>query len=148
MNRRAFPLLLAACLGGAGPALAHDWPGFRRPGVLGLSQARGLPVTWAANQNVQWQTELPGPGGSSPIVVGEKIFVTCYSGYGLDRKQPGEMKDLKRHLVCLHRNGGRILWKREVPAEQPEARYGAFLELHGYASSTPASDGRAVFVFF
>jgi outer membrane protein assembly factor BamB len=81
-------------------------------------------------------------------VVGKKIFLTCYSGYAVDRNEPGDIKDLKRHLLCLDRDRGKILWKREFEAEQPEERYGTYLNLHGYASSTPASDGKAVYVFF
>ena len=80
-----------------------DWPQFRGPGGLGISRATGLPVTWSAQENVVWKTALPGPGGSSPIVIGDRIFVTCYSGYGIQAEQPGQMENLKRHLVCLNR---------------------------------------------
>jgi outer membrane protein assembly factor BamB len=140
-------LVLVACLPGAG-LTAADWLGFRGPDGLGISADKGLPVTWSAKKNIAWKTELPGPGTSSPIVVGKKIFLTCYSGYGLDKKDPGELKNLKRHLVCLDSSKGKILWKREVPAAQPEARMQTYLDLHGYASSTPVSDGKHVFVFF
>jgi outer membrane protein assembly factor BamB len=140
-------ILLASCLGGA-LAGAADWPQFRGPGETGLARDKGLPTTWSASSNVAWKTKLPGPGTSSPVVVGKKVFLTCYTGYGVDKGDPGEMKDLTRHLLCLDRAGGKILWSREVPAALPEARYGDYLALHGYASSTPASDGKSVFVFF
>ncbi len=63
-----------------------------------------------------------------------------------ERGESGREEDLKRHLVCIDRGDGRILWTREASAEQPEASYQDFLVLHGYASSTPASDGERVYV--
>lgn len=142
-------ILVAGCLGGIATLVAAaDWPQFRGPGGLGIATDKNLPVTWSADSNLAWKIELPGAGGSSPIVIGDKIFVTCYSGYGLDKTNPGDIKNLKRHVVCLVRAGGKILWNREVPAAQPEARLQTYLDLHGYASSTPVSDGKNVYVFF
>jgi hypothetical protein len=125
---------------------ASDWPQFRGPGGLGIAADKGLPTAFSATENVGWKRDLPGAGSSGPIVVGDKIFVTCYSGYGVPGSE-GEMADLKRHLVCLDR-AGKILWKKDVAAEGRETTYQGFQALHGYASSTPASDGKAVFVFF
>jgi outer membrane protein assembly factor BamB len=143
-------LLPAACLLAiALPAVCADWPQFRGPHGLGIATEKNLPSTWDAESNIAWKTELPGPGGSSPIVVGDKVFLTCYTGYGLEKDQPGDMKDLKRHLVCLDRRGGKVLWTKVVPAALPETPYqGPYVTLHGYASSTPASDGERVYVFF
>src|SRR5438128_810238 len=92
---------------------AADWPQFRGPGGLGVAPDKNLPTIWSDASNLLWKTELPGPGSSSPIVVGDKIFITCYSGYGLDQNNPGYMASLKRHLLCLDR-AGKILWKRDV----------------------------------
>jgi outer membrane protein assembly factor BamB len=100
---------------------------------------------------VAWKTKLPGPGASSPIVVGDRIFLTSYTGYAedrTDRKNAGNLKDLKRHLLCVSRAGGKVLWTKEVPATGPEAKLQTYLDLHGYASSTPCSDGKHVYVFF
>jgi outer membrane protein assembly factor BamB len=142
-------LCLFSVLVAAPPGAGGDWPQFRGPDGLGTSKEKDLPVRWSADKNLAWKTELPGPGSSSPITVGERIFVTCYSGYGLDAAKPGDMKKLKRHLVCLDRAKGRIRWSRQVPATLPEAPFrGPFITLHGYASSTPVTDGRRVFVFF
>ena len=63
---------------------------------------------------------MPGPGVSSPIVVNGKVFVTCYSGYGLSRENPGEMKDLMRHLVCVDLQTGKVNWQQDVKATLPE----------------------------
>jgi outer membrane protein assembly factor BamB len=127
-------------------AQAADWLGFRGPGGLGVAPDKNLPTTWGPTKNVVWKTALPGPGASSPIVVGKKIFVTCYQGYG-DGNNAADMKDLKLVLVCLDR-AGKILWQRETPVELPEEPYRSYLANHGYASSTPVSDGQHVYVFF
>jgi outer membrane protein assembly factor BamB len=138
--------LCAALFALVGPVQAADWLQFRGPGGLGTAPDKNLAIRWSESSNVVWKTELPGSGSSSPIVVGQKIFVTCYSGYG-DYQGEGDMKDLKRSLVCLDR-AGKILWQRDVPADLPEEPYRGYTANHGYASSTPASDGRHVFAFF
>lgn len=62
-------------------ATGDDWPRFRGPSGMGVSNATGLPVEWDANNNVAWKTPLPGSGASSPITFGDHIYLTCYSGY-------------------------------------------------------------------
>lgn len=142
-------LLLITCLSWCSlvsPSSA-DWLQFRGPGGLGVASDKNLPVTWSADKGVAWKTELPGSGTSSPIVVGGKIIVTCYTGYGQEAKGDNDMSKLKRHVVCLSRDG-KILWTRDVPSGLPETNYSGFQALHGYASSTPVSDGKNVYVFF
>jgi outer membrane protein assembly factor BamB len=148
-------ILLAACLlfplghGLFGPeAGAADWLQFRGPGGLGQAADKDLPVTWSATENLVWKTPLPGAGASSPITVGNRIFLTCYSGYGLPDGNAGDMSALKRHLVCLERGSGKQVWVKDVAAQGQENPYQSFQALHGYASSTPVSDGKHVFVFF
>ena len=129
---------------------AHaDWTRFRGPNGSGISTDRDpLPVSWSPTRNLQWKIRLPGLGSSSPIVVGDKVFVTCWSGYGLDRRNPGELKQLRRHLLCINRHTGKLLWSREVEALLPETRYRGMITQHGYASHTPVSDGQRVYVYF
>lgn len=146
VSLRTGAYLLCGCL--ALSALAADWPRFRGPDGLGVSDEADLPVEWGESQNIVWQTPLPGPGTSSPIVAGDQVFVTSYSGYGLDEANPGEQEQLVRHVLCLSQTDGQILWQRDVPAELPEQPYSGFLALHGYASSTPVTDGQQLFVFF
>lgn len=148
--KRSRLVLLAGCLFFSLGAGAADWLQFRGPGGLGTAADRGLPATWNSTENIVWKTDLPGRGASSPIVVGNKVYVTCYSGYGVDDDNIGDPKNLKRSVLCLEREGGKVLWKREVAAILPEQDYqpGSFLSLHGYASSTPVSDGERVYVFF
>ena len=104
-------------------------------------------ITWSDSQNVKWKVALPGPGSSSPIVSGERVFVTCYTGYG-DGSSGGSPDQLQRHLLCLERQTGKILWDKSVPAELPEDPFSGYLTEHGYASSTPVTDGERVYVFF
>jgi len=125
-----------------------DWMQYRGPGAAGVSQDTGLPTTWSATENVVWKTALPGRGASSPITLGDKIFLTAYTGYGQDIEEPGETADLERHLLCIDRAGGKILWQKSAKALLPEEEFGRMMSLHGYASSTPATDGEAVYVFY
>ena len=131
-------------------AHAADWTRFRGPNGTGVStDEAATPTTWSASENLQWKAELPGPGVSSPIVVGDRVFVTCYSGYGVARNDPGDMDDLKRHLVCIDARTGKTIWDKSVEAVLPEDPYsGIGVPSHGYASHSPVSDGKRVYVFF
>jgi outer membrane protein assembly factor BamB len=138
-------LLLAL---GACPALAADWTDFRGPGGLGISEEKGLPVEWSSQKNIAWRTRLPGPGTSSPVTAGNRIFLTCYTGYAVKADKPGNMEDLRRHLLCLARDGGAVLWTKEFMPALPEHKYHGEGSYHGYSSSTPATDGERLYVFF
>jgi outer membrane protein assembly factor BamB len=125
--------------------LAQDeWSQFRGPNGRGAS-ADAVPVTWSKTENQVWKTELPGGGTSSPIVVGQKLYLTCYSGFNAPG-QPGEMNQLKLKLVCLGRNDGKILWTKEIAPQLPEQA--KIRDDHGYASSTLAADKERLYAFF
>lgn len=124
---------------------AGDWPRFRGPGGMGQGDAANLPATWSADEHVVWKTDLPGPGASSPIVVGDRIYVTCWSGYLVPEQETGRLEDLVRHLVAVRRDDGTILWNQAVPARQPEEKR---IRDHGYAANTPVADREGVVVFF
>ena len=126
-----------------------DWTRFRGPNGSGIPEdGKAFPLKWSDTENLNWKTALPGPGSSSPIVVGDKIFVTCWSGYGTDESRNADMEDLKRHLVCIARTSGKILWNQTVKAKMPEERYGGMFTQHGYATHTPVSDGKNVYAYF
>lgn len=152
--QRSLAVLFAMSLWGVTSFMSDvqgsDWDRFRGPNGTGISlDADPLPATFSETENLQWKVALPGAGVSCPIVVGDKVFVTCYSGYGLDRQNPGEIENLRRHLVCIDRATGKTLWEKTVDAVQPEDRFsGAGVPEHGYASHTPTSDGSNVYVFF
>jgi outer membrane protein assembly factor BamB len=97
---------------------------------------------------LKWKVKLLGPGSSSPIIIGNRVFVTYWSGYGIDARQPGNQSNLKRHLVCIDRATGKEMWSKAVDAVMPEDRFGGMFAEHGYATHTPVSDGERVYVFF
>jgi len=127
------------------PAFAADWTQFRGPGAAGVSDATGTPLRWSDTEGIVWKTDLPGPGASSPIVFGDRIFLTCYTGFG-PGITGGDMASLKRHLLCLDRVSGKLLWNTPVAAELPEQE--RIREDHGHATSTPVADAERVYAFF
>lgn len=132
--------LLAASYG-----TGADWPGFRGDGS-GVAKTAKIPTQWDDQTNLRWKVALPGPGSSSPIVCQDRVFVTSYSGYGDGTS--GKMEDLKRHLICLDRKTGKELWKVTVPNQVQEDAYRGYITEHGYASTTPVTDGQRVYAFF
>jgi outer membrane protein assembly factor BamB len=127
------------------PLHAGDWPQFRGPGGQGVSEETGLPITWNENDNLIWKIDTPCSGNSVPIIVGPRLFLTCYSGFNEPGK-PGKMDDLKLHLVCLSRDDGKKMWAKTIdPAlpEEPRIR-----DDHGYATATPIVAEDRVYVFF
>ena len=121
-----------------------DWPAFRGPSGMGLSSARNLPVTWSDEENLAWKVALPGPGASSPIVFGDRIYLTYYSGFFVPGEE-GEKQNLTRHLLALKRSDGSTIWDKSVPAKLPEEDR---IRDHGFAANTPAADADGIYVFF
>jgi outer membrane protein assembly factor BamB len=118
-------------------ARGEDWPGWRGPRGDGTSRETGVPLRWGRTENVAWKTPIPGAGHSSPIVWGDRVFVTtCVE----DRaRQEG-----KRMLFCLDRRDGQVLWERVVLTAKLERKH----RLNSFASYTPATDGQHVWVSF
>lgn len=126
---------------------AADWTRFRGPNGSGVTDM-AVPTAWSDDKNLAWKVDLPGPGASSPIIVGDQVIVTSYSGYGADAEQPGNLRDLKRHVIAFDANTGKERWKATIDGVANEDPYRGFISEHGYASSTPVSDGERIFVFF
>jgi outer membrane protein assembly factor BamB len=125
------------------------WSRFRGPHGQGSSADRQVPLNWSDEQNLRWKCDLPGAGASSPVLTKDDVFVTSYSGYGLDVSRPGDIRQLSRQISCIDRASGRIRWTREEAAIMPEDPYqGMGLPEHGYATNTPVTDGTRVYVFF
>jgi outer membrane protein assembly factor BamB len=128
-------VLLPVCLLILRPAAAENWPGWRGPRGDGTSLETSLPTTWngPTGENIAWKVAIPGTGHSSPIVWDDRVFqVTC-----LEDKN-------ERVLLCLDRRTGRTLWQQTVLAAPLEKKH----SLNSYASGTPATDGKLVFVSF
>jgi outer membrane protein assembly factor BamB len=122
-------------------ASGSDWPRFRGPNGSGVSSdAAPVPVTWSDTENLKWSVDLPGRGVSCPIVVGNRVYVTSWTGDGAD--------DLVRHLVCYDRATGTQIFDKSVePAVKDEPYEGMFTQT-GYTASSPASDGERIYCFF
>ena len=117
----------------AAPVWAEDWPGWRGPRGDGTSLEANVPLRWSATENVGWKVPIPGKGYSSPIVWGDRVFLTtCLE----DQKN--------RVLLALDRGSGKGLWERVVLTAPLEKKN----PLNSYASSTPATDGNHVWVTF
>ena len=124
------------------------WNRFRGPNGNGKDPTANIPKHWSDTDNVQWKAKLPGPGASSPIIWDNKVFVTCYSDYGIYTENPGQMNDLRYHLLCFDRNSGDRLWKATVRSNSDVLPFNGTITNHGYASNTPTTDGKHVYAYF
>lgn len=123
---------------------AEDWPEFRGPTRDGHSTATGLPVEWSPTKNLVWKAELPGRAWSSPIVMGDRIYLTNAVG-ATDSTNPQDTYSLR--LLALNAVDGKVLWDVEVfHVEHPHA-----LGVHGknsYASPTPVYEDGRIYAHF
>lgn len=115
-----------------------NWPRFLGPGGRATSVDSEIPTTWSESENLKWKAPIDA-GSSSPIVWGENIFVTGFTG---------EASDVTRTLRCIDRKTGKEKWNFKVANDGREDSYRGFITEHGYASSTPVTDGELVYVFF
>jgi outer membrane protein assembly factor BamB len=123
-----------------GVTQAENWPGWRGPRGDGTVTEKGFPLKWSNSENVTWKTAIPGRGHSSPIVWDDRVFVTsCLEGDTKDKATPRD-----RVLICLDRKDGKILWQKTVVSSKLERIHGE----NSYSSSTPATDGKYVYVNF
>jgi outer membrane protein assembly factor BamB len=135
---------------------AESWPQFRGPQSSGVSEGTGLPEAWSATENVLWKVKVPGSGWSSPVVWGDRVFVTSAIQeegesepvkkglyIGGDRPAAGA---LQRWMVyCIDWATGKIVWERTAGRRAP--RYGRHLK-NSFASETPATDGQRIYACF
>jgi outer membrane protein assembly factor BamB len=110
-------------------ARAENWPQWRGPNNDGISHEHHLPTTWSKSQNVLWRTPLPGPAGATPVIWGDRIFVSSAKGQDLV-------------LLCLD-TSGEILWERKVASGDQPVRG----DEGNMASPSPSTDGKHVWVF-
>jgi outer membrane protein assembly factor BamB len=112
---------------------AENWPCWRGLRLDGTSSERNVPVHWSAASNVVWKSELPGIGHASPVVWSDRVFTVT----SIAEKQA-------RDLLCIDRASGRLLWQKTVVNSPLERKH----SLNSHASSTPATDGKLVYVAF
>jgi outer membrane protein assembly factor BamB len=136
-------------------AYAENWPGWRGPGSHGVSAEKGIPVQWDLSRNVKWKVEVPGLGHSSPVVWGNRIFVTTavssdpaadnwQKGFFQGERKP-DAAEISWKVLCYDRDTGRLLWEQTAVRKKPvNARH----TKNSYASQTPVTDGTHVYAFF
>ena len=153
--RRAFSIFLwvAACAS----LSAQNWPSFRGPAASGVAEGSPTPVTWnvATGQNVLWKTPIAGLAVSSPIVWGDRVFVsTAVSSdpaAGIKTGLYGDVQpaaDVSKHswrLIALDRRNGKVLWDRVATEGTPKTKRHP---KSSQASATPVTDGQRVIVSF
>ncbi len=111
----------------------ENWPRFRGENGQGVSTATGLPTQWSAEENIAWKTEIPGSGWSSPIVWGDRIFVTSTTDEGKEC-----------HVIAVDRKSGKILWDKTVFTQEPRFKH----PKNSYATPTAVTDGKRVYAAF
>lgn len=155
--RVCFVLALAV-----GQLAAANWPQWRGPGSNGVSAEKGLPDVWSPDRNIAWKTPIPGRGRSSPVVWGDRVFLTTdveagkaegnkppiHRINGEPFRHPDSIGANVRHkliVLCLDRKSGKVIW------QQTAYEGVVFDERHkagSYAAPTPVTDGHAVYAYF
>ena len=147
-------------------AYAENWPNWRGPASTGVSQEKGLPVTWSSSENVAWKASIRGFGISSPIVWGNRVFVTSQVGTNLSRPGPrlfqqGDAAAAGERplgtapsaaasgttflITAFDTANGRKVWEHEL---QAEGELPSVHEKHNAATPSPATDGQRVYAVF
>src|SRR5215207_7828617 len=115
----------------AGTALAGNWPQWRGPEGTGVCPEKNLPTAWGTNQNIRWKAPLPEPGNSTPIIWGNRLFVT-------------QAVQKRRTLMCFDRANGKVLWQSGVTYPEKEPTH----DTNPDCSGSPVTDGEHVIVSF
>jgi outer membrane protein assembly factor BamB len=128
-------ILLSIAISAAIATPAHaDWTGFRGSQSNSVSPGDRPPTSWNDEQNIAWRIDLPGRGPSSPLVVGDRVFLTASSGVNNDRM----------HVLCYSTVNGKQLWERQFWA----TGHAFCHKTTSNAAPTPVSDGEQIYAFF
>lgn len=130
LSGSACSLTLAATLLLA-PCHAANWPSWRGPTHDGVTEETDLPMSWSRTENVKWKITLGDRGNSTPVIWGDKLFLT---------QAVGE----KRLLLCFDKATGALLWEAGTTWSKPELTHGT----NPYCSASPVTDGEQVVAFF
>ena len=146
-------------------AVAENWPTWRGPHGNGVSSESDLPLSWSEDENVAWKARLGGLGLSTPIVFGDRIFVTSQAGRGRVREgnHPtlgraadapeelsigGSAEDVVFLVEAYHRADGRRLWQHRIPAESASGELPSVHRKINLANPSPVTDGERVYAWF
>jgi outer membrane protein assembly factor BamB len=144
-------------------ASAGNWPQWRGPDGSGISNEKNLPSEWSPTKNIKWKTPIDGRSHSSPIVWGNRVFLTTAvegevvpGAKAVKHTSEGDKEFLhpdsigadRKHtfkVICLDRDSGKVLWQANAWEGTP---YDNRHRKSSYAASTPATDGKLVYAFF
>jgi outer membrane protein assembly factor BamB len=137
-------LLLALTLAPSPAPAEANWPQWRGPTNNGISPEKGLPTKWSEKEGVAWKIDLPGEGYSTPIVWGDRIFLTSRDTRSTAPPRKGRRGEVEGNvtLLCIS-TAGKELWKRDLGKAIPSGR----ADEGNAASPSPATDGKAVYTF-
>lgn len=133
------------------------WPHWRGPSHNGVATA-SVPLTWSDSQNLRWKIDIPGRGHSTPVIVGERLFLTTAiptgpraedAGAGGGRGPGGGAGAGAEHrleVIAVDRATGKIAWQRTAAVTTPHEGY--HHTYGSFASNAPATDGQRLFAFF
>ena len=145
------PIAALAMLMAGAAARADNWPAWRGPTGQGICFETDLPVTWSTSQNVRWKTPLPHAGNSTPIVWGDRVFMTQANDvtqwppkvpeyFAGGSSAGGHAIAEKRSVMCFHRADGKLLWQRDVLYTEPEMTH----PTNPFCAASPVTDGQHV----
>lgn len=152
-------LFYSAALGRTGPA---HWPEWRGPYLNGMAPT-DAPTTWSDTKNVKWKIDIPGRGHSTPVIWGDRIFLTTaiptkaepaapaeQSAQGEGRRGPGggagPLVDHRFEVICVDRKTGKVVWQKTARVAKPHEGYH---RMYGsFASNAPITDGKYLYAFF
>ncbi len=129
----AFLFLLAASTAGAAEPVRNDWPWWRGPSFNGIAAGPEPPVKWSIDSNIVWKAPVPGRGHSSPIVIGDRVFLAT-----------ADEKSSKQLMLCFARATGKELWRTVVHDGKLHPKN----KKASQASSTAACDGERLYINF
>jgi outer membrane protein assembly factor BamB len=135
-------------------SVANDWPMFRGPKGNGVVESTQHPLKWTNDQNIAWSVTIEGGGWSSPVVAGDRVFITTAVGHGkpvgfmdgvrnMRSTKPTEPVEFR--LICLSLKDGSQLWEKTLATKTPEH---PIHPSNTYATETPATDGQHIFSYF
>jgi outer membrane protein assembly factor BamB len=133
MSRRRFSALVLTLLMAAS-SRADNWPQWRGPSGQGYSDDARVPLRWGDGENLLWKTKLPGAGNSSPVVWGDRVFLTAASSDGKER-----------YVLCVRGHDGKVLWQKTAAHDDVPEKLHAW---NTYATPSCTTDGKHVYAFF
>jgi outer membrane protein assembly factor BamB len=156
MNGKRAALIFVILVCPMGMVVGDNWPQFRGPSGSAMSAEKDLPVAWSASKNVAWKVKIPGYGWSSPIVWGDKVFVT--TAVRDQQQKPTDSEHWKGggfgqppavvyqwQIYCLGASDGKVVWKRTAIKRMPSIPINSS---NTHATETPVTDGRRVYAYF